>query len=76
MGVSTTNQRCRSARTAVKRKIPHLPLGYSIQSAYESRSERNMDEQTIEVIGTTRVVGDINRIKTLRQKCQYNSRYH
>jgi hypothetical protein len=76
MGIVTTNQRCRSARTIVEREIPHLSLGYSFQSAYENRSERNMDEQTIEVIGTTRVVGDINQIKTLRRKCQYNSRYH
>jgi hypothetical protein len=65
MGVSTPNQCCRSARAIVKGKILHLPLGYSVQSAYESRSERNMDEQTIEAIGTTRVMGDINRIKTL-----------
>jgi len=64
------------ARTVVERKIPHLPLGYSVQSAYESRSERNMDEQTIEVIGTARVMGDINQIKMFPRKCQYNSRYH
>ena len=76
MDTCTTHQCCRPSRTIIERKISYFPLGYSVQSAYESRSERNMDEQTIEVIGTARVMGDINQIKMFPRKCQYNSRYH